>query len=351
MSSQLGDRSDPTVREIKAGLAGVEKTPSTARAATVCVFAIISYLGASVGVLTASSTPVALVFSGLKAFTMAVMFVVAHDACHGGFTISNRLNHIIGRLAFLPTWHPFSCWELGHNRIHHCWTNQKGRDYVWAPFSVDEYTRLQPFQRALQRFYKTIFGFGLYYAIEIWWRHLVFPRPHELAQMRPWIQRSVRAIVALFAVSEVALAIGVSALFGRSAWQLVLLSVVLPHLIWNWLMGLVILLHHTHPKVRWYDSPDEWSFYRAQVGGTVHVIFPKWIGYLLCNIMEHTAHHVEPKIPLYHLRDAQREMESRFAGEVIVTRFRLKDAFEICRRCRLYDFRHRVWLDWDGTPT
>ena len=116
-------------------------------------------------------------------------------------------------------------------------------------------------------------------------------------------------------------------------------------------MGMVVLLHHTHPKVRWYDRQADWSFYRSQVAGTVHVVFPKWLGVLLYNIMDHTAHHVDPKIPLYRLPESQRAIESLFVEDVIVTRFRLADALRICRQCRLYDFRRRRWLDWHGSPT
>ncbi len=348
-----GHRSDSDVdlRAIKSAMSQVSTASSGIRAFIVCTAAVVCYVSACFGALTSHSVWIALIFCGLKAFTMAVLFVVGHDACHGALTPWKGLNQIIGRLAFLPTWHPYACWDLGHNRMHHCWTNLKGRDYVWTPLSVEDYRRLPPVQRALQRLYRTLPGLGLYYAKEIWWRHLIYPTPGELARMSPWVQRSDRALVLAFVIAEVGIAIASASAFGRSAWSVVIVSVVLPHAIWNWLMGLVILLHHTHPKVRWFETKEEWSFYQAQVSGTVHVVFPKWIGLLLCNIMEHTAHHVDPKIPLYRLRDAQRAIEARFGDEVIVTHFRLQDAIEICQRCRLYDYERKQWLDWHGNPT
>ena len=351
MNARVRNSPEPAARESKAAMARVQKGPSNAKAFLICAIAGSAYLAACAGTLTASSIWLALAFSGFKAFTMAVLFVVGHDACHGGFTPFGRLNQIIARVAFLPTWHPYACWHLGHNRLHHCWTNLKGRDYVWAPLSVTEYQSLSRWRQALQKFYRTLLGLGLYYAVEIWWCHLLFPRREDRAQMRPRLQRSDRALVMAFAVAEVGTAIGVAWLLGRSVWLMIMVNVLVPHVLWNWLMGLVILLHHTHPRVRWYETQAEWSFFRTQVAGTVHVIFPEWLSLLLCNIMEHSAHHVDPKIPLYRLREAQRALETRFAEDVIVTRFRLKDAIEICRLCRLYDFQRKQWLDWHGNPT
>src|SRR5438552_894289 len=64
---------------------------------------------------------------------VAIFFVVGHDACHQSFTDSQSLNHLLGRLAFLPSLHPYSLWDIGHNRVHHRFNNIRGKDYVWEP--------------------------------------------------------------------------------------------------------------------------------------------------------------------------------------------------------------------------
>src|SRR4029079_17404395 len=69
------------------------------------------------------------------------------------------------------------------------------------------------------------------------------------------------------------------------------LGVAVPFLAFTWLMGFATFQHHTHPRVLWYDDESEWSYFRSQVQGTVHVEFPRWVELLLHNIMEHTAHH------------------------------------------------------------
>jgi omega-6 fatty acid desaturase (delta-12 desaturase) len=117
------------------------------------------------------------------------------------------------------------------------------------------------------------------------------------------------------------------------------------------LIGFATFQHHTHPKVLWYADADEWGFYQSQVQGTVHVVFPRWIEVLLHNIMEHTAHHVDTKVPLYNLTGAQRQLEDTFGDEVITEPFSLAGLRRTFASCCLYDFESHRWLDFDGRPT
>jgi hypothetical protein len=95
--------------------------------------------------------------------------------------------------------------------------------------------------------------------------------------------------------------------------------VIAPFLAFSLLMGFATFQHHTHPRVIWYATEEEWSFFGSQVEGTVHVVFPRWIELLLHNIMEHTAHHVDTRIPLYHLNNAQQAVEAAFGTEHVIT--------------------------------
>ena len=116
------------------------------------------------------------VFASLvAALWIARLFVIGHDACHGSYTPNKTLNKWIGRIAFLPSLTPFSLWEIGHNLAHHGFTNLKGRDYVWTPYSPSEFANLSWVRRALERIYRSGFGQGVYYMIEMWWKKLFFP--------------------------------------------------------------------------------------------------------------------------------------------------------------------------------
>ena len=106
---------------------------------------------------------------------IARLFVIGHDACHGSYTRYDWLNKIVGRIAFLPSLTPFSLWDVGHNVAHHGFTNLKGRDQVWVPMSAEEWQAASKVRRVLERIYRSGFGQGLYYLIEMWWKKLILP--------------------------------------------------------------------------------------------------------------------------------------------------------------------------------
>ncbi|RYF64419.1 MAG: fatty acid desaturase, partial [Comamonadaceae bacterium] len=77
---------------------------------------------------------------GLAAgFVTGRLFIIGHDACHQSLTPHRRLNKWLGRIAFLPSLTPYSLWDMGHNVVHHGFTNLKGVDFVWAPLTQTEY--------------------------------------------------------------------------------------------------------------------------------------------------------------------------------------------------------------------
>ena len=104
------------------------------------------------------------------------LFLIGHDACHGSFFRSKTLNNVIGRIAFLPSLTAFSLWDVGHNVAHHGFNNLKGRDQVWAPYSKAEFDQLPRWRRMLERLYRSGFGCGAYYLLELWWKKLYFAR-------------------------------------------------------------------------------------------------------------------------------------------------------------------------------
>ncbi len=81
---------------------------------------------------------------GLAAgFVIGRLFILGHDACHQSLTPHRTLNKWIGRIAFLPSLTPYSLWDVGHNVVHHGYTNLKGFDFVWAPLTQQEYQALR----------------------------------------------------------------------------------------------------------------------------------------------------------------------------------------------------------------
>ena len=321
----------PSERELRAVLRAM-RSKSTGKALLIFLADAALYASSTWMALTRHG-PLAFLFGTVSGVTIAMLFVVGHDACHGSFTSSRALNGVIGRLAFLPSLTPFGAWDLEHNRGHHVYTNLKRRDVIWAPFSKEEYDALPVWRRGLERLYRTPIGVGLYYGIEIWWKLLIPPRDPSIRRMDYLICYGY----------EAGLAAGACLL----GWKALLAGVLWPFTCWNWLMGWAIFDHHTHPNVPWYDDEAEWRMAQAQARCTVHLVLPRVFDLMLHHIMQHTAHHLDVTIPLYRLREAQHAVESAGA-QIVVYRWTPFTFLRHLQICKLYDFRKRRWTGFDG---
>src|SRR6202142_3034946 len=168
------------------------------------------------------------VFASLvAALWIARLFVIGHDACHGSYTPNKTLNKWIGRIAFLPSLTPFSLWDIGHNLAHHGFTNLKGRDYVWTPYSPAEWAALRWPRRLMERIYRSGVGQGVYYMIEMWWKKLFFPsRKHVSTRRTSYTWDSL--LVAAFATLWIGGLVAWGVHSGRSIPSLLLFAFVVP---------------------------------------------------------------------------------------------------------------------------
>ena len=307
---------------------------------------------AAAAALALLSTSIALKLLGsvLMTFGIVRVFMIGHDACHGSLFKSAALNHTIGRVAFLPSLTAYSLWDVGHNVAHHSFNNLKGRDQVWTPYSKEEFDRLPRHRRVLERIYRSGLGWGLYYFVEMWWRKLYFPTVKEIGSGRMKYKLD-SALVTVGAVAWVLMVALVAAQTDQSFWMLAGFAVAAPFFLWNIIMGFVVYVHHTHPTIAWFQNRHDWQRARAYLTSTANVRLPFGIDRLMHNIMEHNAHHMNPRIPMIALRGAQCALQDQFTDEF--TAYRMSwDAYKDCvRRCKLYDYTNHAWLNWKGAVT
>jgi len=288
---------------------------------------------------------------GLAAgFVIGRLFIIGHDACHQSLTPHRRLNRWLGRIAFLPSLTPYSLWDIGHNLVHHGYTNLKGTDFVWAPLTATEYGALTPRQRLMQRIYRSGWAPGLYYLVEIWWRRMYFPSRTYMGARRPVFVLD-GLLVTAFAVIWAGTLTALASTTGQSVALVLAMGLAVPFMFWCTMIGFVVYVHHTHVKVGWHDDKAAWAKAQPFVSTTVHLTFPLRIGALVHHIMEHTAHHVDMGIPLYRLKNAQKMLEDLLPGRIVIQRFSWRWYFETARRCKLYDFSRRCWTDYTGRAT
>jgi len=339
------------VRVVREGLPEGRRVRSTRLGLAIFLVNFSAYLGTFAAILFVNEWWAKVAFAIVNGLLVSTLFIIGHDACHGSLTSQFWLNRLIARISFLPSLQPFATWYLSHNGRHHGWTNLKGYDPVYPPFSKAEFDTLPWWRRFMERVYRTPLGIGLFYFVEVYLKHEMFPSPGNRPRNRLVFELD-RALVLVFFFAE--LAVGFLVPYNQTASVAVAmgttaLSVLTPFALWNWISAFVTLQHHTNPSVAWFDKREEWTFYRGQVRGTVHVIFPRWISFLLHHIMEHTAHHVDPLVPLYNLPATQATLVKNHSPDVPVVYWTLDHFLRSLAICRLYDYQNHRWMRFDGT--
>jgi acyl-lipid omega-6 desaturase (Delta-12 desaturase) len=320
----------------------------------------LAYVLAVALVLTWPNAIVGFLAIGVAAYKAGRLFEVGHDACHGSYTPNAAVNRWIGRLAFLPSLHVYSLWRLAHNHLHHGYSNLRGKDFVWVPLTKAEYDALTWWQRGLQRFYRhhSGLGIGAYYVIELWYPRLIVPRREHLRASLPGLGIDMflmGAFVGLVAAATVATAWATAAP-GEAVLPAALArfagALIVPFLYTAAMIGFVVYFNHTHPDIPWYRDAATWNFARAQMEETTCLRF-RLGGYVfgIEGIMSHTVHHIDPRVPLYHLRQA-RDCISRILGPLLIDyRFSLRECMAIMRACKLYDYHDQCWMTFGGWRT
>lgn len=286
----------------------------------------------------------------VAANAISALFVIGHDAAHGALFKSRRLNYVVGQLAMLPSLHALSVWAYGHNRIHHAFACCQGLDFVWHPVTPQEYASYSPLARLRHRIEWSPLGSGLYYARAMWLGKIVEGAPPE--KLRGEFARD-RIVVASFALVFAAGCAAIGWNRGGSVasvlWAITELFGV-PWMLWNVMIGWTVYVHHIHPRIAWSNRRD-WTKLKGHVEGTTNFQMPRLVNAVWHNIFDHTAHHLDPRIPFYHLPAATDALQ-RAHGELVERKpYHLRDYLAVTRQCKLFDFERGQWVDYKGRPT
>jgi omega-6 fatty acid desaturase (delta-12 desaturase) len=279
----------------------------------------------------------------------STLFILGHDAAHRSLFKSRRVNAIVGRLVFFPCLHNHTLWLYQHNHLHHQHTNVRGLN-SYSPMSHEEFRGASRWTRAAERIYRSPIGFGAYYLIERWFKHKFFATQKTPASMRRMAMFDLILLLTWTGALCCTLYwVGVQNGY-RQPGMAILWGFVFPFLVWNQLMGLTAFVQHTNPRANWIGSGDAHRGRAEQIHVTVDVQFPIWYDILSHNIMIHPAHHVNPRIPWYRLRAAQRELEEIVGDDIVADKMSPKFLWRLWRECQLYDYDAHRWLTFDGQP-
>jgi omega-6 fatty acid desaturase (delta-12 desaturase) len=279
------------------------------------------------------------------ALSISALFIVGHDAAHGALFKSKRLSYVIGQLAMLPSLHVYEAWVFGHNRIHHGHTTREAMDYVWHPVTPEAYRAMSLSQRLLHRLKWSALGAGVYYGWDIWWRNMMnFQPPQKIAAD---VRRDRRIVVTYAASVSLALLIAGAYVYGSAlgALWLWLKVFAIPFVLWNYSIGMAVYVHHISPEILWHGR-REWTRFKGQMEGTTILRVPAWLNFFYHNIFLHVPHHVDMRIPFYHLGEASAVIRAKFGDVVREQSYGLRDYLRATRACKLFDFATGTWLDY-----
>ena len=160
------------------------------------------------------------------------------------------------------------------------------------------------------------------------------------------------ALVIVWMVLEFALFAGLFSRLGLIAESnfhpavMFFFGIAVTQFFWHWEMGFVTFLHHFHPDVAWYREFEAPPAAERQLISTVHVKFPAGFNWGLFNILEHTAHHISPQIPLYQLANAQAALKKAYPEHVTQEKFSLVTVWKIFATCKCWDPIGKRWVGY-----
>lgn len=253
-------------------------------------------------------------------------FVVAHDCGHRSFAKRRWINDLVGHLFMLPLIYPFHSWRIQHNH-HHTHTNKLEEDNAWHPITPELFESWG----AISKF--TYEGF---IRKRLWWVGSIghWAVAHfNWSEFREKDRSSVKlsvGVVVVFAAIAFPTLIATTGIWGLIKFWL------MPWLVYHFWMSTFTLVHHTAPEIP-FSAPDKWNAAIAQLSGTVHCDYPRWIEFLCHDINVHVPHHISTAIPSYNLRLAHSSLQQNWGTYLHERSFSWALMKHITDQCHLYD--------------
>jgi omega-6 fatty acid desaturase (delta-12 desaturase) len=257
----------------------------------------LPYLGLTVAIyLTLGvSVPLTVALTILAAGFLVRVFVVFHDCAHGSLLPSRRANAALGTALGLLVLSPFVRWRHDH-AVHHATAGDLDRRGVGdiITLTVDEYAARSRRGRLGYRLLRNpmlMFGLGPIIAMVI--------GPRIVGRgARPRMRNSVLA-------TDAAIFLLAGSLLWLIGWKDLLLvwapAAMLAGSVGIWLF----YVQHQFEDTYWQSS-DDWTYSDAALRGSSYLKLPRVLEFFTGNIGLHHIHHLNARIPNYHLQQAHR---------------------------------------------
>lgn len=321
------------------------RTPSPYIAYSFVLIDLGIYFFAIAGTLYFEHLAIRIIFGLLAGGAISTLFILGHDAAHGNFTGNRKLDKILARILFLPALHNYSLWVQIHNQQHHRVTNHVDEN-SWTPPTFQQYSKYSNRKKLLTRFYRSLLGVGFYYLIERWWKNKFIPYGTK-KNLESWIDLTIMILFLL--VFTLALYSYTSLHPELGFLSTITISMIIPFIAWNYLIGLTVYIQHTHRSIPWLNTSE--SNHKEQIELAVNLILPNWFHFLTHNLYLHSVHHINPTIPCYRIHKANTKLEEMAKDALVREKLTPMYVLKTLKQCKLYDFQANSWVDFNGAAS
>ncbi|KAL2141062.1 hypothetical protein VTI28DRAFT_2909 [Corynascus sepedonium] len=263
-----------------------------------------------------------IVYGYLQGLVCTGIWILAHEAGHGAFSVHRRLNDVVGWTLHSALLVPYFSWKFSHHR-HHRFTGHMEKDMAFVPATAADRQKRRladlyldrelfedvPVVQLFKLLAHQLAGWQMYLLFNVsagpdsqqrkgsWWRVSHFEPTSA-------VFRSSEAVYV--AITDLGLALVAGLLYLASTvvgWKMVFLMYGVPYFwVHHWLVA-ITYLHHTHPEVHHFDA-DSWTFVKGALA-TVDRDFGFVGRHLFHGIIDtHVVHHLFPRIPFYKAEEA-----------------------------------------------
>ncbi len=296
---------------------------------TLIPYAILWYLMyRSLAVSYWITAPLAILAAGF----MVRVFIIFHDCGHGSFFKSRKANEILGFITGVLTFTPYHHWRWEHALHHGSAGNLDGRGTgdVWT-LTVQEYLASSRWKRFAYRLARNPFVLFMIAPL------FLFIVKHRFPMAKAARRERYSVYWTNLAIGGMALVLSLT--FGFKTYVVIQLAMTLmAGAAGVWLF----YIQHQFEGVYWERS-GAWDSIAAALKGSSFYKLPKVLQWFTGNIGFHHIHHLNPRIPNYHLEKCHKA-EPLFQTVKPVTLFSSLKSFTYRLwdepRCRLVGYGH-----------
>ena len=250
---------------------------------------------------------VMLVLALIHGFAAAMIGMnIAHDAIHGSYTKSSKINKIIGLMFNMVGANDY-VWNISHNKVHHTYTNipQHDEDIHQVPI-----LRMEPTQDLwwIHRF-QYIYAFGLYSLASLSWvfiKDYVKFFQHQLgSHYRETFPK--REIFRLFFYKSLyyTIFLVIPLIMVSLPWYWIILGFVAAHLVEGITLAIIFMLAHIIEDVEYpipnKDGQMDMAWADLQMYTTANFAMKnRFVNYVTGGLNFQIVHHLFPKVCHVH---------------------------------------------------